>query len=280
MLWDCNLICRAPGLWSFGISHLSLYTIDMNNYDSFAEVYDLFYADIEDDLEMYLGFAERTGGAILEIGAGTARVALALAEAGHTVVGLELSAGMRAIAQHKIAEARLTDRVQMITGDMRRFKLDQHVDLVIAPINTFLHNLTLDDQLATLSSIKKHLRPGGLLVLDCFNPDPAHAADDRRLILQRNVIDSDTGESAQLWLARSTDWGQQLQDITYFADCVDADGKVIRSTLTTHFRFIFRHEMQLLLKLGGFDLKEIYGSYDLEPFDTGSDKLIAVATPA
>ncbi len=252
----------------------------MNNYDSFAEVYDLFYADIEDDLEMYLGFAERTGGPILELGAGTGRVSIALAEAGHTVVGLELSDDMRAIAQQKIAEARLTDRVRMITGDMRRFKLDQHFGLVIAPINTFLHNLTLDDQLATLSSIKKHLRPGGLLVLDCFNPDPAHAADDRRLILQRNVFDADTGESAQLWLARNTDWGQQLQDITYFADCVDADGQVVRSTLATQFRFIFRHEMQLLLKLGGFDVKDLYGSYDLEPFDTGSDKLIAVAMPA
>ncbi|MBI5566440.1 MAG: class I SAM-dependent methyltransferase [Chloroflexi bacterium] len=252
----------------------------MSNYDSFAEVYDLFYADLEDDLEMYLGFAERTGGPILEIGAGTGRVALALAEAGHSVVGLELSDDMRAIAQQKIAEAQLADRVRMIAGDMRRFKLDQHFGLVIAPINTFLHNLTLDDQLATLSSIKKHLRPGGLLVLDCFNPDPAHAADDRRLILQRNVIDPDTGEAAQLWLTRSTDWGQQLQDITYFADCVDAAGQVTRSILTTQFRFIFRHEMQLLLKLGGFDLKEVYGSYDLEPFDTGSDKLIAVATPA
>ncbi len=38
--------------------------------------------------------------------------------------------------------------------------------------------------------------------------------------------------------------------------------------------------MQLLLKLGGFDLKEVYGSYELDPFEAGSDKLIVVATPA
>jgi SAM-dependent methyltransferase len=252
----------------------------MNDYDPFAEVYDLFYADLEDDLGMYLGFAERTGGTILELGAGTGRVTLALAEAGHTVVGLELSDGMRAIAQQKIAEAELTDRVQLIAGDMRRFKIDQHFGLVIAPINTFLHNLTLDDQLATLSSIKKHLRPGGLLVLDCFNPDPAHAADDRRLILQRNAIDPDTQQSAQLWLARTTDWGQQLQEITYFADQVDAQRQIRRATLATKFRFIFQHEMQLLLKLGGFDLKDLYGSYNLDPFESDSEKLIVVATPA
>ena len=252
----------------------------MNNYDSFAAVYDLFYDDFADDVEMYLGFARRTGGPILEIGSGTGRVTLALAEAGHTVVGLELSDEMRAIAQEKIEEAGLADRVRLVAGDMRRFKLDQHFGLVIAPINTFLHNLTLDDQLATLNSIKKHLRPGGLLVLDCYNPDPAHADDDHRLILQRMADDPESNELAQLWLSRTTDWSQQLQSITYFADRIDRRGQLWRTTLQTQFRFIFRYEMHLLLKQGGFDVKDIYGSYELEPFENGSDKLIAVAMPA
>jgi SAM-dependent methyltransferase len=251
----------------------------MNNYDPFAEVYDLFYVDLEDDLDMYLGFAERTGGPILEIGSGTGRVALALAEAGHTVVGLELSDAMRSIAQAKIAAAELADRVTLVAGDMRRFKLDRRFGLVVAPLNIFLHNLTLDDQLATLISIHTHLRPGGLLLLDCFNPDPAHAVDDRRLLLQRTAIDPGTQQPAALWLARATDWGQQLQEIVYVADRLDAQGRVQRATLIAQFRFIFRHEMQLLLKLGGFDLKDIYGSYELDPFDGGSEQLIVVATP-
>lgn len=252
----------------------------MNDYNAFAEVYDLFYADLDDDLDMYRGFAERTSGPILEIGSGTGRVALALAAAGHTVIGLEPSDAMRSIAQQKIAAAGLADRATLVAGDMRRFTIDRHFGLVIAPLNTFLHNLTLDDQLATLISIQKHLRPGGLLVLDCFNPDPAHAADDRRLLLQRTVIDPDTQQPATLWLARSTDWGQQLQEIVYVADRLEAQGRVQRATLITHFRFIFRHEMALLLKLGGFDLKDHYGSYNLDPFDGGSEKLIAVAAPA
>ena len=252
----------------------------MNDYDPFAEVYDLFYADLADDLDMYRGFAERTGGPLLEIGSGTGRVALALAEAGHAVVGLELSDAMRAIAQAKIAATGLADRVTLAAGDMRRFQLERRCGLVIAPLNTFLHNLTLDDQLATLISIHEHLRPGGLLVLDCFNPDPAHAADDRRLLWQRTVIDPDTQQPATLWLARSTDWGQQLQEIVYVADRLDTQGRVQRATLMAHFRFIFRHEMQLLLKLGGFDLKDCYGSYNLDPFDGGSEQLIVVATPA
>jgi SAM-dependent methyltransferase len=252
----------------------------MNDYTPFAELYDLFYDDFAEDLVLYRGFAERTGGPLLEIGSGTGRVALALAEEGHTVVGLELAEALRAVARHKADRAQLTDRVAFSAGDMRRFQLDQHFGLIIVPLNTFLHNLTLDDQLATLVCCRKHLRPGGLLVLDCFNPDPAHAADDRRLIVQRSVIDRVTGHPALLLLSRATDWNQQLQEITYFIDRTDRNGVVQRAVLHTSFRFIFRHEMQLLLKVGGFDLKDEYGSYDLDPVEAGSDKLIVVATPA
>ncbi len=251
----------------------------MNDYTPFAELYDLFYADFDEDLEMYRGFAERTGGPILEVGSGTGRVALALAEDGHTIVGLELSEALRAVAQHKADQAQLTDRVTFIAGDMRRFKIDQPFGLIIVPLNTFLHNLTLDDQLATLACCKKHLRPGGLLVLDCFNPDPVQAEDDRRLIVQRSVIDRETGQPAVLLMSRTTDWNNQRQEITYFIDRVDRNGGVQRAILATSYRFIFRHEMRLLLKAGGFDLKDEYGSYDLAPVEVGSDKLIVVATP-
>jgi SAM-dependent methyltransferase len=251
----------------------------MNDYTSFAELYDLFYEDFTEDIEMYLGFAERTGGSILEIGSGTGRVALALAEEGHTVVGLELSEAMRAVAQRKADRMQLTERVEFVAGDMCRFQLDRHFGLIIVPLNTFLHNLTLDDQLATLACCKKHLRPGGLLVLDCFNPDPAHAEDDRCLIVQRTITDRDTGQTALLMLSRATDWSQQLQEITYFIDRSDQTGVVQRAVLPAAFRFIFRNELHLLLKLGGFDLKDVYGSYALDPFEAGSDKLIAVATP-
>ena len=252
----------------------------MNDYTSFADLYDLFYDDFADDLSLYTGFAERTGGSILEIGSGTGRVALALARAGHTVVGLELSDAMRAVARQKADRAQLTDRVDFVSGDMRRFNLDRHFGLIVVPLNTFLHNLTLDDQLATLRCCQKHLRPGGLLVLDCFNPDPAYAADDRRLVVQRSVVERDTGQTALLLLSRATEWSQQLQEITYLIDRPDRHGTVQRAVLQVSFRFIFRNEMALLLKQGGFDLKEVYGSYELEPFESGSDKLIVVATAA
>jgi SAM-dependent methyltransferase len=250
----------------------------MIDYTPFAELYDLFYDDFDDDLSMVVGFAERAGGQVLEIGAGTGRVTIALAAAGRRVVGLEPSKEMLAIAQRKVNEQRLTDRAAFVQGDMAHFKLDQYFGLIVVPLNTFLHNLTLDDQLNSLHCFKQHLRPGGLLVLDCFNPDPAYAADDRRLLLQRSVIDPATGQTALLFMSRATDWGQQTQEITYVVDRPDKRGQVQRSVFVAPFRCVFRNELQLLLKLAGFDLKDLYGSYELDPFDGASDKLIAVAT--
>ncbi len=251
----------------------------MNDYAAFADLYDLFYADLNDDFEMYLGFAERSSGPILEVGSGTGRVALMLAKAGHMVAGLESSDAMRAVAQRKADREALADRVTFVPGDMRRFKIDRFFGLIIVPLNTFLHNLTLADQLATLSSLKKHLKPGGLVVLDCFNPDPAHADDDHFLVLHRAHIDPATGAASLLYLSRTVDWSNQQQENIYIAERPAAGGDFQRIAITTNFRFIFRHEMTLLLKQGGFDVKEVYGSYDLDPYENGSDKLIVVAAP-
>ncbi|MFN8596224.1 MAG: hypothetical protein U0559_08575 [Anaerolineae bacterium] len=128
---------------------------------------------------------------------------------------LEPSAAMRgAIAQAKAAEGRswLPIQVRVIDGDMRRFKIDQHFENpIIAPLNTFLHNLTLDDQLATLKFDQATPAAGPFCWCSIASTQSAQAADDRRLILQRHVIDPETGEAAQLWLSRSADWGQQLQ---------------------------------------------------------------------
>jgi SAM-dependent methyltransferase len=87
----------------------------MNDYTSFAELYDLFYDDFQEDLEMYRGFAERASGPILEIGSGTGRVALALAEAGHAVVGVNCRTRC-APWRSKGRSGAATERVEFVAG--------------------------------------------------------------------------------------------------------------------------------------------------------------------
>lgn len=63
-------------------------------WDRFARLYDDDYGDFTADLDLYLPFAQRSGGPILEAMCGTGRVLVPLAQAGHTVVGLDISAAM------------------------------------------------------------------------------------------------------------------------------------------------------------------------------------------
>jgi len=244
-------------------------------YDPFARWYDLFYAEFDDDFWMYQNFAGPAGTRVLEIGAGTGRVAIPLAQAGGAVTGIDTSAAMLAIGRDKIAQAGIADRVTLVQADMRAFDLGAHFDLAIVPINTFMHNLTLDDQLAALASIKRHLAPHGRLVIDLFNPDP-NSPDDRRLVLHRSRPGAG-GQPVLQFTVRSIEWEKQLSSVTFIVDEPDERGYIRRTVFPFQMRFLFRNEVELLLRQAGFALEAVYGSYDLDPFEAGAEKMIVVA---
>ena len=129
-------------------------------YDRFARFYDLEYSLKEDDLPFYLDLADRFGDPVLEIGAGTGRITLELARAGHEVCGIDDSARMLAIAGRKLGGLpEAAGRVELFQADMRDFALKKKFALCIIPFRAFLHNLSQADQLATLASIGRALRP-------------------------------------------------------------------------------------------------------------------------
>lgn len=249
----------------------------MSDYADFAQVYDLFYSDTLDDIEMYRGFAQRTGGRILEIGVGTARVAAALAQAGHSVTGIDRSEAMLKIARDKVEGLGLSERVTLTQADMREFELDVRFDLAIVPINTFMHNLTLNEQVAALNCIKRHLTPQGLLVIDLFNPDPSQP-NERQLLLH-NIRRDANGQAILQFTTRTFDWESQRSSVVFIVDEPDESGLIKRTVFSFELRFLFRNEIELLLREAAFKLDAVYGSYDLEPFDSGVEQMIVVARP-
>lgn len=111
-------------------------------YDE-AWLYDLEHDGYRDDLGFYRRLAEDQAGPVLELGAGTGRVTLALATTGLNVVALEPNAAMleRAQARLEVAARRdpgLLERVHLVRGDARRLALQTRFALVIAPFNTLL----------------------------------------------------------------------------------------------------------------------------------------------
>jgi SAM-dependent methyltransferase len=137
-----------------------------------AEAYDADLgrsADAMDDVAFYVELAKQAaarGEAVLELGCGTGRVTIPIAQAGVEVVGLDNAPAMLDVARRKAAAAGVD--VRWVTADMRTFRLEQRFGLVIIPFRSFLHMLTDADQQACLSRVYEHLLPGGRFALNFF----------------------------------------------------------------------------------------------------------------
>ncbi|MCS7260785.1 MAG: class I SAM-dependent methyltransferase [Anaerolineae bacterium] len=249
-----------------------------DNYDPFARFYDLFYAQCDEDIPMYLDFARAADGAILELGCGSGRLLLPLAQAGHRVTGLDGSAEMLARARERLRAAGLAEYVTLAHGDLRHFELAERFALAILSVNTFMHCHDTQAQLACLGCVHRHLGSGGRLVVDLTHPDlPTLAEMDGRLLSDEPVRDPQTGYLVQRFIQQRLDWANQLQHVTFIIDELAPDGSVRRTLFPFHLRLVFRFEMELLLRLAGFGLEALYGSYHLEPFGSHSERMIFVA---
>lgn len=246
-------------------------------YGAIASLYDLEHDDFTDDLDFYLALAARTGGPILEVGCGTGRVAAALARAGHAVVGVDPSSAMLDRARRRGAD-RPPGSLTLIEGRLTGLPPGGPVRLAIVALNTWNHLTDPRDQAATLSRIVAWLAPGGTLALDLANPDLGliTQADDVVRLLWTGR-DPATGETIMKLESRRTDEARQIQRVTIFYDRIGADG-ICRRTLTTFDqRYTFPGEVTASVERAGLIGHNIYGSYDLDPYEAGSDRLILLA---
>jgi SAM-dependent methyltransferase len=111
-------------------------------------------------------------GPVLELACGTGRAAIPLAEAGFVVRGIDTSSAMLAVAQAKQQglPALVAGRLFVTEGDMRGFELETEFDGVYSTFRSFQHLLSPEDQESCLCCVRRHMRTGGILVLNLFDP--------------------------------------------------------------------------------------------------------------
>lgn len=247
-------------------------------YARLARYYDLENADFTEDLDFWLALAADYGGPLLELGCGTGRVLLNLARRGHTITGVDNSPEMLARLQAKLQAAsrqHLPTPPTIVQADFLQLDLGQTFKLALMPFNTFLHLLTLEDQLTTLGHIRRHLAPGGALVLDMPNPGAAYATQEMGLTLEREF--SDGPNTVQQFSSVRLDRAAQLAHISWLYDAVTPEGQLHRTLVPLTLRYTFPGEMRLLLERTGFQRLHLYGDYDQSPFADESARMIVVA---
>jgi ubiquinone/menaquinone biosynthesis C-methylase UbiE len=249
----------------------------MSSYDLFAQFYDMEHKDFCRDIELYRNYAVRCGGPVLELGCGSGRVSLALAKAGFNVMGVDNSATMLALARARITDAGLGERIQLQQADVRALKFEARFALVLFPLNGFLHLTTVEDQLSALAGAHRALLPGGLLIVDLPNPHTTFTPSIDGQFILRSHFASPESRPISSYASAQTDLASQMQRLTLFYDEVSSDGTVRRTTVTTALRFVYRYEMDGLLRRVGFEVDGVYGSYDLESYESDSEIMLFVA---
>ena len=249
------------------------------HFDRFARFYDDDYRAYDDDLGLILEMAEDAGGPVVELGCGTGRVLLPLADAGVATTGVDISPALLDVARAKVDAAGLASRVTLVEADLRHPGLPESAfALAICTSNTLMHLTDPSDQAAALHAACRLLRPGGLLMVDLFNPDIARLLEVNGLMeLADRWRDEISGAEVTKWSVRSVDIAEQLQETLFIYEETLPNGETRRTHCPFTLRFLWRNEGELMLRVAGFEVEEVWGEFDGTPYDGLSDHLIFIA---
>jgi SAM-dependent methyltransferase len=254
-------------------------------------LYDSFIADYYDespvvqqrvqDVAFYRDAARDFGDPVLELGCGTGRVTMALAEAGKRVTGVDLSERMleRAVQKRAKLGVESRERVHLVQGDMAKFDLGEKFRLVIIPFRAFQHLLEVQQQVDCLKCVQKHLAPGGHLVLDVFQTD-AERMHDPVHHRETLVAEYKTADGRQVKISERVaafHRAKQRNDVEMIFSIVHSGGRKERLVFAWTLRYFFRYEIEHLLARCGFRVTGQYGNFDRSALSDLSPEMIFVA---
>jgi ubiquinone/menaquinone biosynthesis C-methylase UbiE len=260
-----------------------------NTRQFYAETYDVSVPDWPGELDFYRSLVDQVvnanRGAILEIACGTGRVAIRLAQSGANVVGLDHSPEMLEVARQKSIDLQT---MRWIEADMRSFELAETFGLVIIPGHAFQNLNTPEDQAACLVCIKRHLNPGGLLVvhLDHMNDHNVRWLGD--LCEEKGGVfkaaeqfrHPTTGRPVRTSRAWSYEPATQTAIVQTIWEEIEADEQIVGRWESGPIRLhcVFRFEMEHLLRRVGFEIDAVYGDFFRQALQDESSDLIWVAS--
>lgn len=246
-------------------------------YARIDEFYDVEHDSFDDDVDFYLNSIEAVGDPVLELGCGTGRLLGPIAAAGFRVTGIDQSPAMLARARDRLESK--YPRVSLRLGTMQHLEgiPDGTFGVVLLSLNGLHHLASANAQRRALASIRRVLDPRGQLLIDAMNPtvDTLRSFDGSVIHEGRWTLPPDT--FVDKFSARRLAQADQLIRTRIWYDVVTGDGNLSRIDTEFDLRYVYCHELELMLEFAGFSDWNIYGSYELDPFDDSSDRLIVAA---
>lgn len=246
-----------------------------------ARLYDLDLSEDPGDLDLYLALADRADGPIIELAAGSGRLAVPLAAAGHDVTAVDRDPAMLARTRDRATAKGVPDgRLELVEADLLDLSVPdppRHALAFIA-LNSMTLLATRDAQRAALGVLAAHLRPGGIAAVDAWIPDADDLARfDGRVFLEWVREDPESGRLV-------TKSGSAVHDATSGTLVLSAifdeaaQGETPRRWVRQdRLRLIQPDELAAFAEDAGLRVELIAGGYDLTPLGPGSERAILIA---
>lgn len=212
---------------------------------------------LEATADFLAGFA--SGGAALEFGIGTGRVALPLSQRGVRVHGIDISGAMVARLQAKPG----ADAIRVTIGDIVSTRVPGEFELVYLPFNIITNLTTQAEQVACFRNAAAHLDPGGCMVAEVFVPALRRLQPGERFIPFR-VTPEHVGFDEYDVV------NQLCTSHHYFI----RDGRA--ELFDSRHRFAWPGELDLMAQLAGLELVERWGDWLRSPFTSESKDHVSV----
>jgi SAM-dependent methyltransferase len=244
-----------------------------------SRYYDAVYESLRGgsgDIEFYRRLARESGGPVLELGCGTGRVLLPIARDGIACVGLDQSAGMSEVVRRKNPPPNL----RVALGRMQSFDLGgERFRLIFSAFRSFQHLYTVEDQLACLTRVRRHLAPDAVFAFDVFAPNLERIAQAEEPETEEARFFEDDLEIVRYTAVRR-DHANQLMRLTMRYERRRNGAAIGNDVVEFRMRYFFRFELEHLLARAGFDEVRIFGGFDERPYDYTSGETVVVARAA
>jgi len=255
--------------------------IDEATAAALARLYDLDLTEDPGDLDLYLALAERTGGPVLELAAGSGRLAVPLAAAGNRVTAVDLDPAMLARGRAFAAREGVGETdIAFVEADLLDLRLPDagRFGLAFIALNSLMILPSRDAQRRAFRTLADHLAPGGIATVDVWLPDADDLARfDGRVILEWPRTDLETGLLVTKAGSATHDAATGTVSLTTIFEEGEQGATPHRWVRSDRLRLVSADELVAFAEEAGLVVEVLAGGYGLEPLGPGSERAVLVA---
>lgn len=246
-----------------------------DNLSAFPALYHIHNSRDAEDVPFWLRLAIRQGDPILELGCGTGRVLVPLAEAGHLVYGIDNDEDMLAYLRNHMP-MKLEPRIHLSQEDLCEFRLEQDFPLILLPCNTYT-TFSAEQRHRVLLNVRQHLRQNGLFAVSMPNPDylkklPKYSDPDIEDFFP-HPLDGEPVQVSSAWRCIAS---QVIID--WYYDHLLSDGAVERLSYQVIQNIILMDQLEGEFRSAKLTITERYGDFEGSQIDQDSTYLILIAS--